>query len=103
MAPQSSKVLADSNEEIKTLPAKIGIYPNPAREDFNISFSSDVNEKVTVKVYNLQGREEKFFVIDATAGENRIRNSTAGLRNGQYIVKVIKSNEVSTTKLIIAN
>jgi len=54
-------------------------------------------------VYNIQGREEKSFVIDATAGENRIRNNTAGLSNGQYIVKVIKSNEVSTTKLIIAN
>jgi cyanophycinase-like exopeptidase len=103
MAPQSSKVLADSNEEIKTLPAKIGIYPNPAREDFNISFSSDANEKVTVKVYNLHGREEKSFVIDATAGENRIRNNTTGLSSGQYIVKVIKSNEVSTTKLIISN
>jgi cyanophycinase-like exopeptidase len=103
LAPQSSKILADSNEEVKTLPAKIGIYPNPAREDFNISFNSDVNEKVIVKVYNIQGREEKSFVIDATAGENRIRNNTAGLRNGQYIIKVIKSNEVSTTKLIIAN
>ncbi|CAN1520216.1 Secretion system C-terminal sorting domain [Flavobacteriaceae bacterium] len=103
MAPQSSKILVDTNDEVKTLPAKIGIYPNPAREDFNISFSSDINEKVTVKVFNIQGREEKSFVIDATAGENRIRNNTAGLRNGQYIIKVIKSNEVSTTKLIIAN
>ncbi|WP_281324079.1 GEVED domain-containing protein [Flavobacterium sp. IMCC34518] len=103
MASQSSKIIADSNDEVKTLPAKIGIYPNPAREDFNISFSSDINEKVTVKVYDLQGREEKSFVIYATAGENRIRNNTAGLRSGQYIVKVIKANEVSTTKLIIAN
>ena len=103
MAPQSSKIIVDANEEVKTLPVKIGIYPNPAREDFNISFNNDTNEKVTVKVYNLQGKEEKSFVIDATAGENRIRNNTAGLRNGQYIVKVIKSNEVSTTKLIIAN
>jgi cyanophycinase-like exopeptidase len=103
IAPQSSKVLADSIDEGRTLPAKIGIYPNPAREDFNVSFNSDTDEKVTVKVYNIQGREEKSFVIDATAGENRIRNNTAGLSNGQYIVKVIKSNEVSTTKLIIAN
>ncbi|QKJ64134.1 GEVED domain-containing protein [Flavobacterium sp. M31R6] len=103
MASQAGKILADSNDGVKKLPAKIEIYPNPAREDFNISFSSEVNEKVTVKVYNIQGREEKSFVIDATAGENRFRNNTAGLSNGQYVVKVIKSNEISTTKLIIVN
>lgn len=103
IAPQSSKILVDSDEESKSLPTRIGIYPNPAREDFNISFRSEVNEKVTVKIYNIQGREEKSFVIEATSGENRFRYNTAGLINGQYIVKVIKSNEVSTTKLIIAN
>lgn len=103
MTSESDKILSDSNEDEKTLPRKIGIYPNPASEDFNISFHSDINEKVTVKVYNIQGREEISFEIDATIGENRIRKNTKGLSNGQYIVKVIKSDEVSTSKLIISN
>lgn len=103
MDPKSGKPLADLEAKSETSPAKIGIYPNPAKEDFNISFNSDVNEKVIAKIYNIQGREEKSFVFDAIVGENRFRCNTVGLSSGQYIVKVIKSNEVSVVSLIISN
>jgi len=100
---QLDKEKGDTNLESNNMPTRIGIYPNPAREDFNISFGSTSEERVTVKIYNMQGREEQSFVIDASEGDNRIRKSTSNLNNGQYIVKVIKSNEVSTSKLIISH
>ena len=100
---QQEKLVSASSELVEKAPAKIEIYPNPATDDFNISFNTDKNEKITVKIFSLQGREEKSITIDGTTGENRYRYNTSGLSNGQYILKVIKSDEVLTTKLIIAN
>lgn len=79
------------------------IYPNPAREDFNLEYESQKEDNVSIRIFSIKGRQEKSLEIKSQIGSNRIRIGTDGLAPGQYIVKAVKSNEVLTTKLIISN
>ncbi|WP_159684213.1 GEVED domain-containing protein [Flavobacterium sp. 9R] len=82
---------------------KIAVYPNPAREDFNIEFDSKKEDKVSIHIFSLSGNEEKNIEVKSEKGANRIRTTTNGLVPGHYIVKVIRSGEVLTSKMIISN
>lgn len=82
---------------------KIAVYPNPAREDFNIEFDSEKEDKVSIRIFSLSGNEEKNIEVKSEKGANRIRTTTNGLVPGHYIVKVIRSGEVLTSKMIISN
>lgn len=82
---------------------KIAVYPNPAREDFTIEFDSEKEDKVSIRIFSLNGNEEKNIEVKSEKGANRIRTTTNGLVPGHYIVKVIRSGEVLTSKMIISN
>lgn len=82
---------------------KIAVYPNPAREDFTIEFDSEKEYKVSIRIFSLNGNEEKNIEVKSEKGANRIRTTTNGLVPGHYIVKVIRSGEVLTSKMIISN
>ena len=82
---------------------KIAVYPNPAREDFTIEFDSEKEDKVSIRIFSLNGNEEKNIEVKSEKGANRIRTTTNGLVSGHYIVKVIRSGEVLTSKMIISN
>lgn len=82
---------------------KIAVYPNPAREDFNIEFDSEKEDKVSIRIFSLSGNEGKNIEVKSEKGTNRIRTTTNGLVPGHYIVKVIRSGEVLTSKMIISN
>ena len=85
------------------LPKKIAVYPNPLREDFTIEFDSEKEDKVSIRIFSLNGNEEKNIEVKSEKGANRIRTTTNGLVPGHYIVKVIRSGEVLTSKMIISN
>jgi cyanophycinase-like exopeptidase len=96
--------IADESVAINdSLSKKLVIYPNPAKEDFNLEFDSQKEDTVSIKIFSLRGNEEKSIQTKAQIGSNRIRTVIDGLAPGQYIVKVIKSNEVLTSKMIISN
>ena len=82
---------------------KIAVYTNPAREDFTIEFDSEKEDKVSIRIFSLNGNEEKNIEVKSEKGANRIRTTTNGLVPGHYIVKVIRSGEVLTSKMIISN
>jgi hypothetical protein len=79
------------------------VYPNPAKEDFTIEFDSEKEDKVSIRIFSLNGNEEKNIEVKSEKGANRIRTTTNGLVPGHYIVKVIRSGEVLTSKMIISN
>ena len=69
-------------------PFDLGIYPNPGREFFNFRFSVINEQGVTVKIFDLQGREVA-TVADGifSPGKHTVRFDAADLPPGLYIVQ----------------
>jgi cyanophycinase-like exopeptidase len=98
-----SDTLTNSDDKTIVISNKTEVYPNPTSEDYTIRFASAKNEEVVVKIYSIDGLEKKSFNINATIGENKIRKNKDDLVSGQYIVKIFKSDEISTSKMLISN
>ena len=83
-------------------PGKVGIYPNPAKNEVSVHIEMDHNSDVAVKVYDLTGR----LVISETKGtlskgEHNIKLNTATLGNGIYMYQVVMGEQVETGKITI--
>jgi hypothetical protein len=87
---------------IASQPGKVGIYPNPAKNDVSVRIEMDHNSDVAVKVYDLTGR----LVINETKGtlakgEHNIKLNTATLSNGIYMYQVVMGDDVQSGKITI--
>ncbi len=72
----------------------LSIYPNPAKEEVNISASTVIGQ---VKIINNMGQ----LVFDQLVNETSIRINTQSLLKGVYFVEIHTSTGVSTEKLLI--
>ncbi|HEC80443.1 MAG TPA: T9SS type A sorting domain-containing protein [Firmicutes bacterium] len=102
----------DSGETLGTttvetgIPASFGIvrlYPNPCRDELNISLSSPDRTKVKIYMYDISGRcilsEE---ISDITESEADIRLNVSGLSSGIYTIKVVNvDGEVSSKRALV--
>lgn len=78
------------------------LYPNPTGDAATISMTLNKEEHITVKVYDMQGKEV-LLAADKTfsSGEQQIVMNTSNLVNGMYFVQ-ISSGAVSTKmKLVV--
>lgn len=78
---------------------KISIYPNPAKDEFYISFPNKILGTVNVDVYDMSG---KLIVSENKVLPNSKKSfSTTNIPNGVYVVKVNGLGIDLSTKLII--
>ncbi len=56
-------------------------YPNPFAEKTEIEFSAPTDEKLTLKIYDILGREVKLFSIQSNSYKNRYRIDWDGTNN----------------------
>ncbi len=73
------------------------IYPNPAKDQVNLTFSN-VFEELNVKVFDQLGRVVDQFVVF----DKNFNFSTSGYLSGSYIIKV-ESTENSFSKILLVN
>lgn len=79
------------------------IYPNPASDRVNISFSLDKTTEGTLEVVDVLGRKvSSVGKYKCNVGENVIAINTAELSTGIYIVKLKVDNQLLTKQLVIA-
>lgn len=98
MAVPSDCVL--STDEVKPVKNAISIYPNPAKNEFFISFPSDTMGKVNVEIYDMSG---KLVSTEAKISpDSKKAISTSNMVNGTYLVKVKGLGIESTTKVIVS-
>ncbi|AWG21759.1 hypothetical protein FFWV33_09500 [Flavobacterium faecale] len=64
------------------------VAPNPLTEQSTINFTSEVEEAVSIKVYNVLGKVVKSYEVAAKVGANQVTISKAGLGNGIYFCKL---------------
>lgn len=84
--------------------SSLKIYPNPAGDMTNITMTLDKDERITVTVYDAQGKEVIAPVEkNVMAGEFQYTLTTAQLKNGIYYVQVSSSTGKTKIKTVVAH
>jgi len=77
-------------------------YPNPFNPETKISYSLPVEEFVTIKVYDMLGREVTTLVNKKeSAGTHEINFNASALSSGTYLYKMQAGNFVTSKKLVL--
>ncbi len=92
-----SEVVAVTNNAIEDLDERVSIFPNPAKESFNIKATSMANEVAKVQVVNVQG--QTVYSADMNNGVHQI--NTQLWIPGVYMVSVEGANEHFSTKIVV--
>ncbi|AZQ44175.1 S8 family serine peptidase [Nonlabens ponticola] len=81
--------------------ASLSVYPNPASNFFNVTFSSGIDgREVDINVYNSLGQQVISKTFDNNGNFNQ-RINTQGLSSGLYVVQIGDGNVSTTRKLVI--
>lgn len=77
-------------------------FPNPFNPTTTIRYQLPVDSKVTIKLYDILGREVATLVNeDQDAGYKEVRFDASSLSSGIYIYNLIAGEYVSTMKMIV--
>jgi phosphatidylserine/phosphatidylglycerophosphate/cardiolipin synthase-like enzyme len=77
-------------------------YPNPFRGSTSIEYAIPVAEQVSLRMYDLQGREvQKLVDQPQAAGRYRVELSVKGLANGVYFSRLQAGNVVQQRKMLL--
>ncbi|MGM0650808.1 MAG: T9SS type A sorting domain-containing protein, partial [Bacteroidota bacterium] len=80
----------------------LDIYPNPASDNLNISFSVNTPGDVNMKIYDMQGRIVKQLNFNhLSKGDHNKQMNISNLKRGSYIVRIIEGSDVNVSKLIV--
>ncbi len=78
------------------------IYPNPGRKDMSIRFGLPKEEKISVKIFDVSGREVKTLVDKRLkAGYHIVRLDNMNLPSGIYFARLVTDNYKETKKLVV--
>jgi len=89
--------------QIDQLFTKLRIYPNPAKNDFTVSFNSSMNQSATLIIRSIAGAVMIRKPISLTETDNRVIVSTNGLSNGLYVVELVTPEKTFVNKLTVAH
>ncbi len=86
----------------KTDASKILIYPNPAKDFANISFTLNNKSDVKISIYNINGNVVRSLQFNNQhSGNNTISFVTSDLAKGTYFAKMEANGTKSTAKFIV--
>jgi hypothetical protein len=96
-APLTTGILDEDNTH-----GNIKLYPNPANGTATVSIVLDINEQVSVAVYDVQGREVlPLFKKNLESGEQTISLNTSSLSNGTYIVEITTGTYTHRIRIVV--
>ena len=77
-------------------------YPNPFNPTTTLDFAIPVDSKVSLSIYNLQGREISMLISDnIDAGYHTVVWDANTYASGVYFVKMIAGEYFKTQKLML--
>jgi Secretion system C-terminal sorting domain len=80
----------------------MGVYPNPANTEANVTFNLNNTADVNITVTDLSGKVVYSNALgNVAAGKSEVALNTAALSNGVYMINVSADNAVSTQKLVV--
>lgn len=82
--------------------SSITVFPNPAKDEATIKLSLENSDKVTVNVFDIQGKKViSTLVKSMDKGDREVSLNTANLQNGEYFIQVTVGNKTNTMKLVV--
>jgi len=94
-----------SNNTINTIPGEFSLsqnYPNPFNPSTTINYSIPTTGLVTLKVYDVIGKEVATIVNEVkNAGNHEVRFTPSGLSSGVYFYRLQSGNFVETRKMFL--
>ncbi len=98
-------LITSVDDELTFQPAQFQLYqnyPNPFNPSTIINYHLAVDNNVTLKVYDLLGRETETLVNEyQTVGEHQVNFDAAKLSSGVYIYKLSAGNFFDQKKMIV--
>ena len=79
----------------------LDVYPNPSRDIYNISFSSDEIQNVTIRITNMVGADVYLEDKKQFIGEYTKQISLGEFGKGIYVLKIETENGITNKKLIL--
>ena len=91
------------NEAENTI-SSVGVYPNPATQNTNISFTLVENNKVSISIYDVLGNLVSLVSQnnDFVKGNNIVSINTSTLSSGIYYISLEANGTKETKKLVIS-
>ncbi|MBK8642494.1 MAG: T9SS type A sorting domain-containing protein [Saprospiraceae bacterium] len=93
LVTKSSNVSVEINE--------LEINPNPAGEDFNLSWHSERIQDAQINIINMQGELIRNYKIKMASGKNSLSINGSEILAGVYFVRINTKNKVVFKKLIL--
>ena len=93
-APSETPVTAGL-EDLGTV-ANINLFPNPADNEVQVSFSSQTANEITFYVTDLTGKSLQQHVIHANEGNNLVSIATETLSAGTYLIRMVDGTSQKT-------
>ena len=93
----------EETEAVLSLHNRFDIFPNPSCNNISVIFTVPSQQKVTLKVYDIQGREIAVLVNEEKQeGSYTVTFSTRNLPDGIYFYQLIAGEIVQTRKCIVS-
>lgn len=77
------------------------LYPNPASNSVNVTFSSEESGEALVTVMNIMGQTVMSEVAAINEGYNKLNLGISNLKSGVYMINIKTNRGTSTQKLIV--
>ena len=82
------------------LDIKFSVYPNPAKNQITVDFSSTNNKSSNLIISDILGKTVKEFSVNSSNGINRIDINLNNLNDGIYFIN-FSNNEIKSTKKLV--
>ena len=90
-----------SIEKKKNTESGLRVYPNPAKDYCIIEYTSNINEVISINVFDINGRVVISKKTNTIIGKNTFSINTNELNSGVYIIKVETSLDNKVVRLVI--
>lgn len=91
-----SKTISIAIQEVLTQDVRIA--PNPAKDQFNITFSSTIEQDVRMEIYNMNGQQVRSQILTVAGGLQTI--NITDLQTGMYIINLTTNSGVITKRIV---
>jgi hypothetical protein len=96
-----SASLLTSTKKIEKDATNIKVYPNPARDNVQISFASKSTGAATIEIYGINGNKYSTESVNSNVGNNNVSIDVTGFAAGYYFARVTQGNTASTVKFAV--
>ncbi len=86
---------------VNRLGNSLELFPNPANNELNISFSQQVNDHIRISLTDLLGREVAVIADKNAQGDIHLQYNTSALPRGMYFIRLQAGTETVTRKVTL--